>query len=121
MIFSIAILYLINFDMGESFITVKCDEKYNVSEWSCQKYEENFANNLGENLPKTISCTGYDIFQNPDGDQPTPILVSMQILQIQSFNIETSELFLDIQEDWTWQDHRLIWPGMFYLIFYSFS
>lgn len=115
-LFSISILYLINFDMGESFITVKCDEKYNISEWSCQKYEENFANNLGENLPKTLSCTGYDKFQNPDGDQPTPVLVSMQILKIQSFNIETSELFLDIQEDWTWQDQRLIWPGM--ILFY---
>ena len=45
----------------------------------------------------------------------------MQILQIQSFNIETSELFLDIQEDWTWQDQRLIWSGMIFksIIFFG--
>ena len=53
-LFPIAIFYLLNFGLGESFIAVKCDEKYNISKSSCQKYDENFANNLGENLPKTL-------------------------------------------------------------------
>ena len=107
------IFFATNINEIESFITVKCNEKYNISEWSCQDYEENFSNHLGENLPKTLSCIGYDKFQNPHGNDPTPTLVSMKILKIQSFNIETSELILDIQEDWIWEDKRLKWPGTF--------
>ena len=45
--------------------------------------------NIGQNLPKTLSCVGYDKFQNPHGDKPTPALVSMKILKIQSFGIAT--------------------------------
>ena len=105
------IIFLIS--KSECFITVKCNEKYNISEWSCQDYEEKLANNFGENLPKSLSCLEYDKFQNPHGDEPTPALVSMKIHHIESFNIETSELVLDIQEVWTWEDKRLIWPGIY--------
>ena len=91
-----------------AFITVECQEKENISSWSCQDFEVKLANNKGENLPKTLSCMNYDKFAPPE--LPTQVFASMIVHKIKSFDIETQSLTLDIQEDWSWQDFRIIWP-----------
>lgn len=82
------------FGQINGFITVPCETKYDISEWSCSDFEIKLANNKGENLAKTLSCLNYDKFQDPNkalGIQgPTPTFVSLTVHKVKSFDIETS-------------------------------
>ena len=85
---------IVQLQIINAFITVQCEERYNMSSWSCQEYENRLANNKGENLPETISCTDYDPFQSPSRqlklDDPTIVYVTMKVLKVHRFDIETS-------------------------------
>ena len=92
-----------------------CDpDKYNKSNWTCDDYEVLLVANMGENLSETLKCTGYDVFKDPVRASglivPTQVNYAMKILKIESLNIDTSELVLEVEEMFAWNDSRLTWP-----------